>query len=82
MTKEELVIRAARAKGLASDPILAEVLSGIEADVVSLWRDAVSVDVRERCHAELHALDRFKAKLQSLIDAGFVAEAPKPADPV
>lgn len=84
MTKEELVIRASRAKGLLADPVLNETLDGLKQEAFEIFCTNYNGDKQEleRAVGMTRAADAVRAKLRSMIDAGFVAEAPKPAEPV
>ena len=82
MTREEEVLLAARAKNLLNDPLLNQVLAALEVDIFNEWKHCDTPAGRDALHAELKALDRFKAKLKTIIDAGALAEAPKPPQPV
>lgn len=52
---------------LRGNPLLPEMLARTEAEIVEAWKTAESPERRERLHAELAALTRFRELLESEI---------------
>lgn len=59
MTKTEA------AKQLRANPLLPEILRELEADVVSAWQGATTVEGRERAHADIKALNTLREQIDA-----------------
>lgn len=59
--------RTANLKRFWDDDDVQHLLADAEADVMQEWRNAATLDDRERCHAEIRAMDKLKAKFRALV---------------
>lgn len=59
---------ARRAKALAEDDVVQEILGKLEARYIREWKTSQPADVakRETCHASIRALEDFRAKLNAM----------------
>ena len=63
-----------RAGQLLRDEVFLSVLDDVEMNVLTAWRDAQSVEARERCHAQLFGLAEVRRVLAAYEGDGKVAE--------
>ena len=62
MDKED---RGRRARALLDDPLLEQVLSGLDAQYVKAWRGAKTLEAREGAHRYICLIERLKEDLSS-----------------
>lgn len=67
--------RAAAAKRLASDPMLAEAFANIKQAAIEVWQAtaADNVSARETAWLTVKVVNRIEAELQGIIDNGLIA---------
>ena len=72
----DVASRAAAAKRLLDDEVLAEALEDIRAEFMQSWRNTAdeNTDARENVWRMMKALDRITAKLESYVADGRFAE--------
>lgn len=77
MDRDEVIRRAADARRLLDEPLLVEVLGGLEAEAIKAWRFSDPKDhaTREIAYSDIAAVERLKKALRSLADDGKVAKA-------
>ena len=62
--------RAARAKELLEDPILANAFQELDAEIIAAWRGSVRPEEREALHHRMKVLEAFRGKLEILMGNG------------
>jgi hypothetical protein len=74
MTADTDLARAARAKAILDDPLVAETFAAIEAILTRAWRhsEAAEGEKRERAYYALMGLDLFRNQFYSFIQQGAV----------
>lgn len=75
MDKQKIIDDAAHAKRLLEDNILLGAFDAVEADIFTEWRTTSLGDDASRAHLfhTLKGLERLKARLQAILDAGVLA---------
>lgn len=68
MTEEETRV-ATNLKRIWDDSDFQALWGDVAADVMQEWRNADTPETRERCHAELKALDKMQTKFRALMGA-------------
>lgn len=77
MTEQEQLTRAARARELLENPLLAEALDKWETEITEAWKksNANAQADRESMFLMLKASHNFKTYLQTVLDGGKLIEA-------
>ena len=67
---------AEHAQQILDDQVLKDAWSGVEAELISMWKESKADDTegREALYRELHSLKAVKARLERAIAAGKLAE--------
>ncbi len=75
MDKVEIIGRANHAKRLLEDEALLDAIAEVEADIYLEWRTSAVGDDRARqdLFHTLKGLERLKARLQAILEAGVLA---------
>ena len=75
MDKQKIIDDAAHAKRLLEDHILLEAFEQVEAEIYTEWRTTAIGDDKQRSDLfhTLKGLERLKARLQAILDAGVLA---------
>jgi hypothetical protein len=75
MDKQQIIDDAAHAKRLLEDHILLEAFAQVEADIYNEWRTTAIGDDQHRSDLfhTLKGLERLKARLQAILEAGVLA---------
>jgi len=75
MDKQQIIDDAAHAKRLLEDHILLEAFAQVEADIYNEWRTTAIGDNQHRSDLfhTLKGLERLKARLQAILEAGVLA---------
>jgi hypothetical protein len=75
MDKQQIIDDAAHAKRLLEDHILLEAFAQVEADIYNEWRTTALGDDQHRSDLfhTLKGLERLKARLQAILEAGVLA---------
>ena len=67
--------RADRARTLRDDPVFVEAVEQMKADIIRMWREAPTVEARERCHVAITTADMLPHLLGQYIGKGKEAAA-------
>lgn len=67
--------RAARAKALATDPLLVEGFDLYERDIMAAWTDSRTPEAREQLWALMQASRKLRQHLEGIINDGKVSQA-------
>ena len=75
MDKQQIIARANRAKLLLEDETLLEAFAEVESDIYLEWRTSSIGDdaARSDLFHTLKGLERLKARLQAILEAGVIA---------
>ena len=76
MSPEEQLARAANARSLLENPLLAEAFQTIKDEVIEQWQKAPAHDVqgREKLWLTLKLLDKLQGTLRQTVEQGKVAQ--------
>lgn len=74
--RDEAIRRAREAERLLEEPLLVEVLAGLEAEAIRAWRfsDPADTAARETAYHNIAAVERLKKALRTLVEDGGVAK--------
>ena len=75
MDTQKIIDDAAHAKRLLEDHVLLEAFAQVEADIYNEWRTTALHDHQQRADLfhTLKGLERLKARLQAILEAGVLA---------
>lgn len=73
MTREERKERGRRAARLLNDELVQEAIQDTEKRLFDEWRNASSVECRERAHSKLLGLEELQRSLRIIMDDGIAA---------
>lgn len=65
--------RGTKAKALLDNPLLQEALQSLENDCIAIWKNAASMDDRERAWLAMKVLERVRSHLDKVIMDGEAA---------
>jgi hypothetical protein len=76
MTPEQTVERAAQARQLLDNKLLAEALDAVEKEYIRRWRLSAYGDMisRESCYFLLASLEELKTQLRAWVEHGKIAD--------
>lgn len=65
--------RGERAQALLDNPLLNEAFDAVDATLVSIWREAKTVDVREQAHIAVKLLPQIRQVIEAHVKEGELA---------
>lgn len=75
MSLESDALRGAQASEVLENPIYQGAFTGIEQEIISLWRGARDTQDREQLHQLLGLLEKVRTALETVMRTGEVAKA-------
>ena len=74
MTDAEQIDRAHRARSIMTSDVFTDGIATLEKRYIEAWKDAPTVDLRERAHIAVRMIEWFVSDLQSVITTGDIAQ--------
>ncbi len=65
----------ARAEAILTDPIFADAVRGIEAEIITQWRNEADQARRDRLWTEIRLLSRLVGRIRGVMETGQLAAA-------
>lgn len=74
LTSQQQIERAEHARRIVEDDLFKEAALAVEQDILTRWKGALDLEVREKCHAEHRVLQAFLIKFREAIANGEIVK--------